>query len=101
MPLCIQLSLHFSMISSSYRGGSEEHITGIMIEVILINNVCAVYKYKYIALCVAPHSEVFQNFTGVRLSLSWQYVSLLRPPLVHRSMCGVLCGTGQQQHTYM
>ena len=53
MPLCIQLSLHFSMISSSYRGGSEEHITGIMIEVILINNVCAVYKYKYIALCVA------------------------------------------------
>ena len=90
------------MISSSYRGGSEEHITGIMIEVILINNVCAVYKYKYKykSMC-SSHLQVFQNFTGVRLSLSWQYVSLLRPPLVHRSMCGVLCGTGQQQHTYM
>ena len=58
------------MISSSYRGGSEEHITGIMIEVILINNVCAVYKYKYIALCVAHTKKSFKT------SQEWDYLYL-------------------------
>ena len=62
--------------------------------------VCCLQVQVHRSMC-SSHLEVFQNFTGVRLSLSWQYVSLLRPPLVHRSMCGVLCGTGQQQHTYM
>ena len=61
--------------------------------------VCCIQVQVHRSTC-SSHIEVFENFTGVRLSLSWQYVWLLRPPLVHRSMCGVLCSPGQHRtHT--